>query len=80
MPWKIDHKCYMAQPEPGEFSVLKTEVEGRKMTRIFCPKPDCRETFLIDGHEAFSETVDTRDVAGRSLPPGFVIVQGKRPI
>ena len=69
MPWLIQHKCNMSG-EITDYAIMRAEHNGQKLTKVVCPKPDCREEFIIIGHEMFGEATDSKAI-GPGLPPGF---------
>ncbi len=76
MPWLIQHKCDPTDAEPSEYAILRGERDGMALTRVQCPKKDCREEFFIIGHEMFEGAESNSDRVGSrhpDLPPGFVI-------
>lgn len=79
MPWLILHRCSISQSEPSEYAIIRSVHDGEKVTRVVCPNSDCREEFLILGHELFDEAVSNEQLAGLTgLPPGFVIARSRK--
>ena len=73
MPWLIQHKCYQSQSGESEYAVSKGASDGKNLTRVLCPNPDCREEFFILGHEMFDEAISNQSSSLAGLPPGFLI-------
>ena len=81
MPWLIQHKCNMGQSDLGEYAITKLRRDGEPFTRVSCSSPECREEFILVGHEMFDEAVSMHQAAsisGHSLPPGFVIPRSSK--
>lgn len=78
MPWLILHRCNVSQSEPSEYSVIKTNRDGERLTQVVCPNPECREEFFVKGTEMFDEAVSEMNGQRSGLPPGFVIARTKR--
>lgn len=77
MPWKIEHKCNMAQPGTSEYGVLKAVRDSKNVTVLKCDNPNCREEIVLQGHELFDEAVHTNRL-GAGLPAGFMLPRSMR--
>jgi hypothetical protein len=71
MPWLIQHKCSM-DGSVVPYAIIKTQVNGRPVTKVVCEKPDCRESFIIEGVEMFGEAT-RQELVNPNLPPGFLL-------
>lgn len=69
MPWLIQHKCNISDPEPSNYAAVRMDRGNVKITRVQCPNTNCGEYFDIIGHDLFADAV------GRpaQLPPGFLL-------
>jgi hypothetical protein len=74
MPWLIQHKCTITQPESSEYAVLRGEREGLPVSQVRCLNDECREEFYILGHEMFNEAIPDNP----RMPPGFLIARSRK--
>jgi hypothetical protein len=75
VPWLIQHKCNITQSGFSEYAIFKVHREGQDLTRVTCPNVDCREEFVILGHEMFTEAVPAKRVL---VPPGIIVPTSRR--
>lgn len=77
MPWKLEHKCHIADADadtkPYGMLRLTNPDSGQQVTKAVCP--NCREELVFLGQEPFGEAqaIDT----STGLPPGFLLPRSR---